>query len=583
MIEKQNCRADLHVHSQYSEIEGGILKKITHSESYTPPREIYKMAKKERMDFVTITDHNSIRGALEIAHLEDVFISEEVTTKFPEDGCEIHLITLDINENQHKEITKLRNNIYELVDYLNSSQILHFVAHPFSSVNGRLKPEHWEKMLLLFDIFEVRNGVQREKDNLLLERILQNLSLSKIEELSERYKISPHSKTPWKKSMVGGSDDHGGLYVGKTYTIGKGPHLNNFLKSIKDGESIPQGKSGTFFTVGRSIYATGYKFYKYRLRKGKRFRFLDKLFTDQMKGEILEKIFFRNGKGVSIFPKGFFISYFIKKFSKKMPFLCTVRTIGKINRNLPFYTALSPYLFGLAYQNKDRNLTWKVKKYYLNQQDPLKIAFFVDTMKKGEFPSSLLISQPDFLKKEGARIICCNNRKNSLSEEVKVFRSVADFPFPLFPEIHLYLPPLLEILYYCEQEGFTLIHTLTPGPMGVAAILVSKILKVPLVGTYHLDFSRFIHSSTNNDSFKNMVWKYLSWYYNQMERILVTSEKYIEELEKRNIPLQKMKILPCQKIQEVESEANTLFDDLLKGILQKETFNQLKKIYEEIY
>jgi len=91
-------KADLHVHSEYSKIEGGALKRITHSESYTPPEEVYRIAKKRGMDFITITDHNSIQGALKISHFDDVFISEEVTTKFPEDGCEIHLITLNINE-----------------------------------------------------------------------------------------------------------------------------------------------------------------------------------------------------------------------------------------------------------------------------------------------------------------------------------------------------------------------------------------------------------------------------------------------------------------------------------------------------
>jgi len=544
---------------------------------------VYRIAKKRGMDFVTITDHNSIRGALEIAHLEDVFISEEVTATFPEDGCEIHLITLDINETQHEEIKRLRKNIYELVDYLNSQQILHFVAHPFSSVNGKLKPEHWEKMLLLFNIFEVRNGVQRERDNLLLEKILQNLSPGKMEELREKYKIFPASKTPWKKSMVGGSDDHGGLYIGKTYTLGRGPDLKSFLDSLEEGKTRPQGRSGTFLTVGHSIYATGYKFYKYRLKKGKRFRFLDKVLSDEIKGKILERIFFKNRRGVPIFPKGFFISYFIKKFSKKMPFLHTVRTMGKINKNLPLYTALSPYLFGLAYQNKDRSLTWKVKKYYLNQQDPLKVAIFTDMMEKGNPFSSFLAFRPDFLEKEGIRILCCNKKKNSFNSGIKVFRSVADFPFPLFPEIHLHIPPLLEILSYCEQEEFTVLHTLTPGPMGIAGILVSKILKLPLVGTYYLDFSRLIHCSTNSDNFKNIMWRYLGWYYNQMQKIVVTSEKYVEELREKNIPRERMKVLSWREIQQLTFEPGFFSDELLKSILQGKIFDQLREVYKEIY
>jgi hypothetical protein len=35
------------------------------------------------MDLVTITDHNTLEGALRIAHLPDTFVSVEVTTRFP--------------------------------------------------------------------------------------------------------------------------------------------------------------------------------------------------------------------------------------------------------------------------------------------------------------------------------------------------------------------------------------------------------------------------------------------------------------------------------------------------------------------
>ncbi|WP_211334818.1 PHP domain-containing protein [Desulfosoma caldarium] len=106
------------------------------------------------MDLVTVTDHNTIQGALEIAHLPDVFISEEITTYFPEDGCKVHVLAYDISEEQHTDIQKLRENIYALVLYLNEQRILHAVAHPLYSLNDKLTVEHFEKMLLLFKIFE---------------------------------------------------------------------------------------------------------------------------------------------------------------------------------------------------------------------------------------------------------------------------------------------------------------------------------------------------------------------------------------------------------------------------------------------
>lgn len=46
---------------------------------------------------MTITHHNTIEGILEIAHMPDTFISEEVTTYFPENGCKIHVLIYNIN------------------------------------------------------------------------------------------------------------------------------------------------------------------------------------------------------------------------------------------------------------------------------------------------------------------------------------------------------------------------------------------------------------------------------------------------------------------------------------------------------
>ncbi len=58
------------------------------------------------MSLVTISDHNTIDGALEIAHLPDTYISEEITSYFPEDGCKVHVLAQNITEAQHHEIQK---------------------------------------------------------------------------------------------------------------------------------------------------------------------------------------------------------------------------------------------------------------------------------------------------------------------------------------------------------------------------------------------------------------------------------------------------------------------------------------------
>ncbi len=161
-----HLRADLHVHSKFSKRPTEwLLRKIGCAESYTEPETLYRLAKERGMDIVTVTDHNSLIGSLEIAHLEGTFVSEEITAYFPEDRCKFHVLAYDITEAHHEDISRLRENIRDLVRYLNEQKIVHALAHPFYAVNERLTPEHLDEVLLLFKNFELngsRDAYQNE-------------------------------------------------------------------------------------------------------------------------------------------------------------------------------------------------------------------------------------------------------------------------------------------------------------------------------------------------------------------------------------------------------------------------------------
>jgi hypothetical protein len=80
---EQACRADLHCHSTASqESKLGVQRAAGLPECATPPEEVYELAKRRGMDFVTITDHDTISGVLRIADRPDVFVSVELTAYF---------------------------------------------------------------------------------------------------------------------------------------------------------------------------------------------------------------------------------------------------------------------------------------------------------------------------------------------------------------------------------------------------------------------------------------------------------------------------------------------------------------------
>src|SRR5438270_2220302 len=119
-------RCDLHVHSRFSDrSEEWLFRRFDFPDSCSEPRDLYDNLRGQGMDFVTITDHDTIEGALAIAHLKSTFVSEEVTTYFPDDPCKIHVLVWGISEAQHAAFSPLRENIFDLQHYLAAEGITH--------------------------------------------------------------------------------------------------------------------------------------------------------------------------------------------------------------------------------------------------------------------------------------------------------------------------------------------------------------------------------------------------------------------------------------------------------------------------
>jgi hypothetical protein len=192
------------------------------------------------MDFVTISDHNSIAGALEIAHLPGVFLPNEVTTYFPEDGCKIHCLVSGITESQFDDIQRVRQDIYEFRDYLMDEGIVHSVAHPLFSVNDRLTVDHLSRLLVLFKRFEGINGARAPRAAMIFRAIVQNLSPQMLTEMADRHGLEPRDGEPWRKFLTAGSDDHSGLYIASAYTeTPPAETVEQFLQHLASGARRP--------------------------------------------------------------------------------------------------------------------------------------------------------------------------------------------------------------------------------------------------------------------------------------------------------------------------------------------------------
>jgi len=74
---------------------------------------------------------------------------------------------------------------------------------------------------------------------------------------------------------------------------------------------------------------------------------------------------------------------------------------------------------------------------------------------------------------------------------------------PYYENLKLTLPPLLDVLEWSDRQQFDAIHISTPGPMGLCGWIVSKMLRVPLLATYHTDFPAYVAHLTRDHRMAN--------------------------------------------------------------------------------
>jgi predicted metal-dependent phosphoesterase TrpH len=244
-------KADLHCHTRHSG-HAKHLRFLRCRDCYSTPLDVYKTAKRRGMDLVTITDHDSIGGCLELldrlGDLPDFIMGEEVTVAFPEFQHEVHVAVYGLNEMHHSELQRLRPNGEELVAYLRQNHLLFVLNHFFHDfADGARVREFIQRMAQLFDVFEVRNGSQLREHNLLIVNLL------------EQYRNGPGADRPI--GMIAGSDAHTLRRIGCTYTASPARTPLEFLADIRAGHTQVFGPHSDSLSLAADIYGVVLRHY----------------------------------------------------------------------------------------------------------------------------------------------------------------------------------------------------------------------------------------------------------------------------------------------------------------------------------
>jgi glycosyltransferase involved in cell wall biosynthesis len=136
------------------------------------------------------------------------------------------------------------------------------------------------------------------------------------------------------------------------------------------------------------------------------------------------------------------------------------------------------------------------------------------------------------------------------SGRLKIFTSVANLDFPEYDGLQIRFPPLLELLRYLQEEGFTKMQISTPGIIGVAGLLSAKTLQIETAATYHTNIPEYVENYTRDVSLEALAWRYMLVFYHAVDEVIVPSRATAKLLHKRG--LRKRKILLLDRWVDVE-------------------------------
>ncbi len=172
----------------------------------------------------------------------------------------------------------------------------------------------------------------------------------------------------------------------------------------------------------------------------------------------------------------------------------------------------------------------------------MKIALFTDTYDEVNGVANTFRYLVDWCEKKGKELDVYAHAEGEDSAEgrgsVNIYRyrpaAPVDIYFDMIFDIKL---ARLRIIRQARQRGYDLIHTATPGSMGLNALLVGRASDIGMIGSYHTSLPEYVKDRVDNivkkfrlptdhsgERSEDLMWKYMRWYYNQIKLVLAPSE-----------------------------------------------------------
>jgi glycosyltransferase involved in cell wall biosynthesis/predicted metal-dependent phosphoesterase TrpH len=593
-------KVDLHCHSTASAVAKlGVQRALALPECATAPQEVYELAKRRGMDFVTITDHDTIAGVLELADLPDVFVSEELTTWFRGEHQAVHVLCFGITPDDHEWLQAHSGDVFACTDYLHAREIACALAHPFFHVAAPLTPAHRRVLAELFPVWETRNGARARELN-----------------APAAVYIETHGGIG-----VGGSDDHAGIDIGRTYTeAAYADTPAELLGHIRAGRVRPHGKQGSAAKWAHAALVLAARTLATAPDPGARANAAG--FDGPDPGAVLElaeRIMLdgdaRQGSvGTGLGPEdgrrllrawlnemelgvdtaGLLASMQAEDFShsdleRRARRVHERKLTGAIDQLLAtggsegIAPALSrlfaaclpavPYVPAAAFLAREQ------AKLVARDGDPIRVAVVADGVGSVHGVTHTLQQ----LRERGIR----GHEIEVIGTDASVDRrlpAVSEVEVPFYAGLTLGVPSVFAVAEALTERRYDLVHVCAPGPAGIIATLIAHVMGLPVAGSYHTELQAYARMRSADPEVEYMMRAVLAKFYAQCKVILSPSRAADQSLLELGIPADRLarwdrgvdldRFNPARYapgvLPNTHSELGTRFNVLYVGRLSKE-------------
>ena len=538
-------RVDLHCHSTASAVSKlGVQRALGLPECATPPEEVYELAKRRGMDFVTITDHDTIDGAMQLhERYEDAFVSEELTAWFRGEAQAVHILVWDITPDDHERLQDLAGDVEAVANELRERSIACALAHPFYAVEAPLMPRHRRRLAQLFPIWETRNG-------------------SRARELNAPavVYIETHGGTG-----VGGSDDHSGVDIGRTFTqTPAAPTWRTFLDHVVLGNATARGEQGsaakwTHAAMGLATRALGhgpsdgvapnpqavFSMVQRLMKEGDARTgstgtglgpddarallraWMNSVELDLTEPELLAYLQHEDFSHADLFRRA--RRCHERKLARAVDEIATAAP-GGADIAAAATTLFDACLAAIPYAPAAAFLGREKSKLAHRDGEPLRVALVADAVGGMHGVTHTL----DELRERGVP----GFEVEVVGTDANVDRrlsAVAEVDIPFYAGLKVGVPSLPAIVETLAEGRYDLVHLCSPGPSGAAALIIARLMGVPILGSYHTELAAYAGLRSQDPGLEIAARMAIAAFYGQCRRVLSPSPASDEVLKEMGV------------------------------------------------